>query len=297
MTIANVGDSAALLVEAAGSRLLTEEHRLSDSAAERERVLASGSQLGRAMSRATGLAGARPGAHALTLCPSHAHSSGGLGLYAHACSWPRVCRAGGPLRCYPGGLAVCRAIGDADVGAAISAVPSVHTVTCDITASGSALIICSDGVWDALTHDQVAKCTRQCASAAEAAKRVVDRATKTRGLRDDITAAVAWLGTPPWSIRSPTAGRRIPQLLARNGSGSRGSGSDSDLSTSSPNQRSPSPNQRSPSPWSKRSTPTVLKPFSLDRLEPLPDTPSSPTSILPSSQVLPSQPLFSMHLS
>ena len=65
MTIANVGDSAALLVEAAGvSRLLTEEHRLSDSAAERERVLASGSQLGRAMSRATGLAGARPGAHA-----------------------------------------------------------------------------------------------------------------------------------------------------------------------------------------------------------------------------------------
>ena len=38
VTIANVGDSAALLVDAAGSRLLTEEHRLSDSAAERERV-------------------------------------------------------------------------------------------------------------------------------------------------------------------------------------------------------------------------------------------------------------------
>ena len=79
-------------------------------------------------------------------CPGHAQSSGGLGLYARACERPRVCRAGGPVRCYPGGLAVCRAIGDADVGAAVSAVPAVQTVTCDITASGSALIICSDGV-------------------------------------------------------------------------------------------------------------------------------------------------------
>jgi hypothetical protein len=107
---------------------------------------------------------------------------------------------------------------------------------------------------------------------------------------------VAWLGTPPWSRRSPTAGRRILQLLARNGSGPRGSGSDSDLSTSSPNQRSPSPS------WSRRPTPTVRKPFCLDRLEPPSDTPSSPSSplqlqILPSSQVPPSQPLFSMHLS
>ena len=92
MTIANVGDSAGLLVEAAGSRLLTEEHRLSDSAAERERVLASGSQLGRAMSSVTGLPGERPGAHAFEICPSHAHSSGGLGLYAHACIGP-VCVA------------------------------------------------------------------------------------------------------------------------------------------------------------------------------------------------------------
>ena len=200
--------------------------------------------------------------------------------------WPRVCRAGGPLRCYPGGLAVCRAIGDADVGAAISAVPSVLTVTCDIAASGSALIICSDGVWDALTHEQVAKCTRQCASPAEAAKRVVDRATKARGLRDDITAAVAWLGTPPWvKIKSPSAGRRILQRLARNGSGSRGSGSDSDLSTS--------PIQRSPSPLTP-STPTVLKPFWLDRLEPPPsDVPSSPSSPLQlgiEGQILPSSP-------
>jgi hypothetical protein len=71
VTIANVGDSAALLVEAVGSRLLTEEHRLSDSAEERSRVIASGSMLAQAKSRATGEPGARPGAYALVLpCPN-----------------------------------------------------------------------------------------------------------------------------------------------------------------------------------------------------------------------------------
>ena len=147
-----------------------------------------------------------------------------------------MCRAGGPLRCWPGGLAVCRAIGDRDCGAAIWAVPAVRTVTFDTTASGGgALIICSDGVWDALTQDQVAKYMRDCATAAEAAGRVVDKATKARGLRDDITAAVAWLGTPLW-LNKPNAGQRLLRRLARS-SGSRDSGSDSDLSPSP----SPSP--------------------------------------------------------
>ena len=189
--------------------------------------------------------------------------------------WPRVCRAGGPLRCYPGGLAVCRAIGDADVGAAISAVPAVQTVTCDITASGSALIICSDGVWDSLTHDQVAKCTVQCASAAEAAKRVVDKASRAhqRGLRDDITAAVAWLGTPPWPDK-PGAGRRLLQRLSRTRDWlcSRDSG----FQSPSPNpcvKASPSSAkgcgggkasfEHSQPPGSSPSTPATLSPFSV----------------------------------
>ena len=40
LTVAHAGDSCAILVEAAGVRLLTEEHRLSDSAEERTRVQA-----------------------------------------------------------------------------------------------------------------------------------------------------------------------------------------------------------------------------------------------------------------
>ena len=45
---------------------------------------------------------------------------------------------------------------------------------------------------------KVARYVRECATAEEAAGRVVSEAFKARGLRDDITAAVAWLGTPPW---------------------------------------------------------------------------------------------------
>ena len=45
---------------------------------------------------------------------------------------------------------------------------------------------------------KVAGYVRECATAEEAAERVVSEAFKARGLRDDITAAVGWLGTPPW---------------------------------------------------------------------------------------------------
>lgn len=134
LTCANAGDSAALLVCEAGRpesfRVLTAEHRLSDSADERERILAAGFKLGRAM-----MASGEPG---------------------------------GPVRCWPGGLAVCRTIGDADCGAACSAVPALSTTPLAVaaaqdgaeqstsfsTASGFAVVLCSDGVWDALDHEK-----------------------------------------------------------------------------------------------------------------------------------------------
>ena len=63
---------------------------------------------------------------------------------------------GGPLRAWPGGLAVCRTIGDADCAAACSAVPALRTFTLDLSQSlGAALVLASDGVWDSLTHEKV----------------------------------------------------------------------------------------------------------------------------------------------
>jgi hypothetical protein len=96
--------------------------------------------------------------------------------------------AGGPLRAWPGGLAVCRTIGDADCPAA-TPVPALRTITLDPSqwgeAGGAALVICSDGVWDAWSsaqqpHDQVARYVRECSTAAQAAERVVAKATKSR---------------------------------------------------------------------------------------------------------------------
>lgn len=122
ITVANLGDSAALLVEAESETMLTEEHRLADSSAERERVLAAGFKLGRAIDD--------------------------YGMPS------------GPLRAFPGGLAVCRTIGDTDCGGSVSSTPYVHSRSFDVIA-GAAIIVCSDGVWDALSPEKVATYVRR----------------------------------------------------------------------------------------------------------------------------------------
>lgn len=88
LTICNLGDSAAVLVSATGHTLLTTDHRLSESPEEFERVRAAGARIGRVK------------------------RDGGV--------------AGGPLRAWPGGLAVTRTIGDADCPY-VSAVPALQT--------------------------------------------------------------------------------------------------------------------------------------------------------------------------
>lgn len=162
LTICNLGDSAAVLVSATGHTLLTTDHRLSESPEEFERVRAAGARIGRVK------------------------RDGGI--------------AGGPLRAWPGGLAVTRTIGDADCPY-VSAVPALQTVAC--SPSSAAVVACSDGVWDALSHAQVAALVRECATATDAAERVTTKALKTRGLRDDITCVAVWLGQPPWAASAP----------------------------------------------------------------------------------------------
>ena len=51
---------------------------------------------------------------------------------------------------------MCRGIGDLDCGSAISTVPAMRTVVpaAVLAGCGAAVIVCSDGVWDALTHEQ-----------------------------------------------------------------------------------------------------------------------------------------------
>jgi len=121
ITVASVGDSRCILDAQGGTvSLLTVDHRLEENVEERERVTASGGEVGR-----------------LSVV-------GGAEI--------------GPLRCWPGGLCLSRSIGDIDVGEFIVPVPYVKQVK--LSNAGGRLIIASDGIWDALSSEAAAKSCR-----------------------------------------------------------------------------------------------------------------------------------------
>lgn len=123
----------------------------------------------------------------------------------------RVAADGGVVRHgrVGGQLSVSRSLGDhhlKDVG--VSCVPDVATVTMDERqASHTALVIASDGLWDALTDEEAAELLRETIAAASAkgggeasvaalraraAGHLVEQA-KGRGSRDNILALVVFL--------------------------------------------------------------------------------------------------------
>ncbi|KAL8112181.1 hypothetical protein AgCh_019759 [Apium graveolens] len=121
VTVASVGDSRCILDTQGGAvSELTVDHRLEDNVDERERVTASGGEVGR------------------------------LSIFGGA--------EIGPLRCWPGGLCLSRSIGDMDVGEFIVPIPYVKQVK--LSTAGGRLIIASDGIWDALSSDMAAKSCR-----------------------------------------------------------------------------------------------------------------------------------------
>ncbi|KAG2709399.1 hypothetical protein I3760_05G236900 [Carya illinoinensis] len=118
VTVASVGDSRCILDTQGGTvATLTVDHRLEENVEERERVTASGGEVGR-----------------LSIV-------GGAEI--------------GPLRCWPGGLCLSRSIGDMDVGEYIVPIPYVKQVK--LSNAGGRLIIASDGIWDALSSEMAAK--------------------------------------------------------------------------------------------------------------------------------------------
>ncbi|KAL2324119.1 hypothetical protein Fmac_023177 [Flemingia macrophylla] len=121
VTVASVGDSRCILDTQGGAvTTLTVDHRLEENIEERERVTASGGEVGR-----------------LSI-------AGGAEI--------------GPLRCWPGGLCLSRSIGDMDVGEFIVPIPYVKQVK--LSKAGGRLIIASDGIWDALSSEMAAKSCR-----------------------------------------------------------------------------------------------------------------------------------------
>ncbi|KAI3915906.1 hypothetical protein MKW98_004347 [Papaver atlanticum] len=121
VTVASVGDSRCILESSEGTIYsLSEDHRLECNEEERDRITASGGEVGRL------------------------NIVGGAQI--------------GPLRCWPGGLCLSRSIGDMDVGEFIVPVPYVKQVK--LSSAGGRLIISSDGVWDALSSETALNCCR-----------------------------------------------------------------------------------------------------------------------------------------
>ncbi|CAL5204666.1 unnamed protein product [Lathyrus oleraceus] len=150
ITVASVGDSRCILEPSEGGiHYLSADHRLDTNEEERARITSSGGEVGRL------------------------NTGGGAEV--------------GPLRCWPGGLCLSRSIGDMDVGEFIVPVPYVKQVK--ISTSGGRLIICSDGVWDALSAETVLDCCRGM-SAEAAAPHIVKESLQAKGLRDDTTCIV-----------------------------------------------------------------------------------------------------------
>ena len=150
----NVGDSLAVLVDTDGHAPLGVSHRLETNPDEQARLHAFGVKLRRA-STAEG-------------------------------------KEGGPLRAWPGGLAVTRCVGDADCRFVI---PEPAWSTCPAPPKGGALLACTDGVWDLMTADEAASLLVEGAydSARQAARQVVHKAVRC-GLIDDTTAVVLLFG-------------------------------------------------------------------------------------------------------
>jgi len=179
LTIAHVGDSDAVLIADLTHTILCKPHRLDDSQSERDRVTSQGLTIAQGMN--------------------------GQGL-------PR-----GPLRAWPGGLAVARSIGDADCPAAW-AEPSVSSLTYG-TARACALIVASDGVWDSLSPRKVASVVRRSKSPMDAAEHVVSKSGQAKGVKDDTTCIVAWLDNNPFQRRLFKMGRQTSKELSMSDSG------------------------------------------------------------------------------
>jgi len=93
-------------------------------------------------------------------------------------------KASGPMRGFPGGVCCARAIGDRDCGPWLSPVPDIKVMPCP---DGACVLIASDGVWDAIPRETAVKLALTAKDVYHAAERIVHKALKVRGARDDIT--------------------------------------------------------------------------------------------------------------
>ena len=101
----------------------------------------------------------------------------------------------GPMRSYPGGYAVSRAIGDFDAPHVVCT-PEVKRLRAP--AEGCVLVVASDGIWNVVSEDACGDIVRKSAPCVKtAAERIMEAALGTeRGLHDDATVVVVRVPPP-----------------------------------------------------------------------------------------------------
>eukprot|EP00201_Polytomella_parva_P010274 CAMPEP_0175054170 /NCGR_PEP_ID=MMETSP0052_2-20121109/9353_1 /TAXON_ID=51329 ORGANISM="Polytomella parva, Strain SAG 63-3" /NCGR_SAMPLE_ID=MMETSP0052_2 /ASSEMBLY_ACC=CAM_ASM_000194 /LENGTH=769 /DNA_ID=CAMNT_0016318829 /DNA_START=93 /DNA_END=2399 /DNA_ORIENTATION=- len=156
LVIASVGDSCAYLDTGAEVIQVSGNHRVDDNLPEQTRIKAAGGHI--AQSDVDGI-------------------------------------AAGPLRAWPGGLAMSRTLGDYEARSVVIPDPEIRQCTMPVT--GGRLIIASDGLWDAQKPKQVLG-TLKSKSAGESSHKATYLALNARGLVDDVTVLI--VDFFPWGM-------------------------------------------------------------------------------------------------
>jgi len=100
----------------------------------------------------------------------------------------------GPLRMYPGGYAVSRAIGNFMRKDAIISEPECTRVK--LPRNGARILVASDGIFAALNDSEIAKICSKHKLATDCVDAVMDRVLEKRGRHDDITLIVCDVPKP-----------------------------------------------------------------------------------------------------
>ena len=124
----------------------------------------------------------------------------------------------GPMRSYPGGLAVSRAIGDLNARAVIC---KPECTRMPVPASGGRVVLASDGLWNALGDGEVATIAHEAESSRSAAHALLRAVFQRRGAHDDITLVVVDVPPPPlvqkWAAGRSDVAAGADKLAAVNG--------------------------------------------------------------------------------
>ncbi|GAX80480.1 hypothetical protein CEUSTIGMA_g7918.t1, partial [Chlamydomonas eustigma] len=167
ITVANLGDSEAVLDTGCSIIEMTQSHRFQDNSSECQRMRSLGSKVA------------------------------SLGLHLQGPAEPGE-RGVGPLRCWPGGLCVGRGIGDGDAGPGVLPLPHIKQVL--VPEQGCRVILASDGLWDSVSLSKAVRMVRGMDSS-EAAQQLVRHIMYTRFTDDTSVLILDMLpvGTPSFS--------------------------------------------------------------------------------------------------